>query len=135
MADSQPRFRLGGTSVVAQITYAQTVGARVTDVADPHCRRCGHRALDHGLADLPAEERWRCFNSPRQGDDPRSCRFTSKDRPPHGCSCGEWDPEIGHRTLLEAYGFVPVLDAWVEASIGGGVWVAAYRLVPEGGHP
>jgi hypothetical protein len=105
---------------------------RRLDGPDPHCLRCGHRALVHSLDPdrdkVPLEERWRWRTPPRPAENPRPCR-----RP--GCGCSVWSPQVDSVSLFEDMArLVKARDTWIEVPLGT-AWVVAYRIVGDRGRP
>lgn len=89
---------------------------------DPTCQECGHRAWDHGLANLPIQDQIRWFR-----EEPTACQWK-------GCACTVWRPEMYAKHPGEYTGQVRVTDAWVEVPLGRS-WVVAYRIVNDRGRP
>lgn len=136
----EPTVWVGGASRPVALAYARRLlpRARLTE-PDPHCRACGHRALDHGLADVPADQRHRWFNREqircqwplpafRAREDEQLLQTT-----PRPCECPEWLPGVWARTSLVHVGEARVLQTWIEVPVGA--WIVAYRLANDHGTP
>jgi hypothetical protein len=89
---------------------------------DPHCRHCGHRAVDHGFDNLPVQDRRRWFTAKAM-----QCGWP-------GCPCSTWQPLGGIRNPTETAGLVRISDSWIEVPLGR-AWIVAYRIVNDRGTP
>jgi hypothetical protein len=103
---------------------------------DPHCSACGHRALDHGLGTVPADQRRRWFSTERTpcawcstlDRDAKTKTGAEEGRP---CDCAVWIPNTFERTGLEGIGEARVLETWIEVPVSQ--WIVAYRVVEDHG--
>lgn len=128
--DIEPTPTVRGTTKPVALAYARRLldRGRLSE-PDPHCRGCGHRALDHGLDGLPAAERRRWFRPERI-----ACRWRSElDATAPPCACSQWRPSTFQRTAVDGVGVAQVVEAWIEIPVGD--WIVAYRLVNDRGTP
>ena len=89
---------------------------------DPICQNCGHRAIVHGMQNLPVKDRGRWW---RKSSTP--CGWRS-------CQCTDWEPELSARSGADFSCEVRITEAWIEVPLGHS-WIVAYRIMNERGTP
>lgn len=142
----EPTVTVRGTRRPVPLDYAERligrgqVDRRRVRGPDPHCKACGHRALDHGLADVSQDDRHRWFNAepmpcrwrPGKLDAAERAMLPGETREP--CGCSAWIPGTFRRTAVESVGEASVFEAWVEVPLDG-AWIVGYGIVNDQGTP